>query len=80
MKSTSRYSSEPKSAMMIETHGAMKMPQIWRTQDAKKKFGRLVKNVVDDGPQIVTRHGKVTAVVMSIEEYRTLKRKTGRLI
>ena len=51
------------------------MPQIWRTQDAKKKFSKLVKNAVDDGPQIVTRHGKVTAVVLSIEEYRTLKRK-----
>lgn len=55
--------------------GVIDMPQIWRTQDAKRKFGKLVKNAVDDGPQIVTRHGKVTAVVLSIEEYRTLKRK-----
>lgn len=54
------------------------MPQIWCLQEAKAKLGRLVKNAVDEGPQVVTKHGKVQVVVLSIEEYRRLKIQTGK--
>jgi prevent-host-death family protein len=37
---------------------------IWALQDAKNKFSELVDKAVGDGPQVVTRHGKETVVVL----------------
>ncbi len=47
----------------------------WPLQDAKNKFSELVSRVCerDEGPQIVTRHGKRSAVVMSYEDYLKLR-------
>jgi prevent-host-death family protein len=44
----------------------------WQLQAAKAKFSELVRKAVDEGPQIVTRHGKDAVVVVSFEEYRKL--------
>ena len=45
----------------------------WQLQDAKQRFSRLVDAARDSGPQVVTRHGREVAVVLSIEEYRRLR-------
>jgi prevent-host-death family protein len=44
----------------------------WQLQDAKNKFSHLVDLIRNIGPQIVTRHGKEVAVVLSISEYKKL--------
>lgn len=44
----------------------------WQLQDAKQQFSRLVDRARSDGPQIVTRHGREVAVVISMEDYRLL--------
>jgi prevent-host-death family protein len=44
----------------------------WQLQEAKQQFSRVVDRARSDGAQIVTRHGKDVAVVVSIEEYRRL--------
>ena len=49
----------------------------WQLQDAKARFSELIDDTLEKGPQIVTRRGIDTAVVVSFEEWRRL-RETGR--
>ncbi|MCJ2096474.1 type II toxin-antitoxin system Phd/YefM family antitoxin [Methylobacterium sp. J-072] len=44
----------------------------WRLQDARSRFGELVRRVRSDGPQHVTVHGQEAVVVISAEEFRRL--------
>ncbi len=50
----------------------------WQLQEAKNKFSSLVELAANECPQIVTKHGKDTVVVISIEDYKKLSgHKTG---
>lgn len=49
------------------------MTRQWQLQEAKQRFSELIRAVGSDGPQVVTKHGRATAVVLDIEEYRRLK-------
>ena len=44
----------------------------WQVQEAKQRFSELVERAVSDGPQIVTKHGRPTVVVLEIGEFRRL--------
>ena len=44
----------------------------WQVQTAKQRFSELVERAVAEGPQIVTKHGRETVVVLEIGEYRRL--------
>ena len=44
----------------------------WQLQAAKQHFSELVERARNEGPQIVTKHGKDAVVVVSAEEYRRL--------
>ena len=44
----------------------------WQLQEAKARFSEVVRSANRE-PQIITVHGKESAVVLSIEEYRKLK-------
>ena len=44
----------------------------WQLQDAKNRFSEVVNKALRDGPQVVTRRGKKTVVVMSVEQYQIL--------
>jgi prevent-host-death family protein len=44
----------------------------WPLQDAKQGFSRVVDLAIQEGPQVITRHGREVAVVMSVAEYRQL--------
>ena len=44
----------------------------WQIKDAKNRFSELLEDAVLRGPQVITRHGTERAVVLSIEEYRSL--------
>jgi prevent-host-death family protein len=48
----------------------------WQIQDAKQRFSEMIRAVVHDGPQIITRHGEEVAVVVDVAEYRRLTRST----
>jgi len=41
----------------------------WQVQEAKQRFSELVDCAINDGPQVVTRHGKEVVVVLRIEDY-----------
>ncbi len=43
-------------------------------QDAKNRFSEIVNKALQDGPKVVTRRGKKTVVIMSVEQYQSLVR------
>ncbi len=45
----------------------------WQVQDAKARFSELLAVTLKKGPQVVTRRGVETAVLVSIDEWRRLK-------
>ncbi len=45
---------------------------IWPVQDAKARFSELLSACLSDGPQLVTRRGAETAVLIDIAEWRRL--------
>ena len=45
----------------------------WQLQDAKSRFSELIDAELEKGPQVVTRRGVDTAVVVSIDEWKKLK-------
>lgn len=50
---------------------------MWQVQQAKAQLTELIQRARNEGPQIITRHGKEQAVVLSIEDYRALERAGG---
>jgi prevent-host-death family protein len=49
-----------------------KEPPRWSVQDAKARFSELLEVSVKDGPQVITKRGVETAVLVPIEEWRRL--------
>lgn len=45
----------------------------WAVQDAKARFSELLDACVSEGPQVVTRRGTETAVLVPIGEWRRLE-------
>jgi antitoxin Phd len=45
----------------------------WQLQDAKARFSELIDDTLEKGPQVVTRRGIDTAVVVSVDEWKKLK-------
>jgi prevent-host-death family protein len=45
----------------------------WQLQEAKARFSELIDDTIEKGPQVVTRRGIDTAVVVSIDEWRKLR-------
>ena len=52
------------------------MSRKWPVQDAKSKFSELLDTALAEGPQIVTKRGVETAVLLPIEQWRQLERMT----
>lgn len=46
----------------------------WQLQDAKARFSEFLDAALEKGPQIVTRRGVETAVLVPIEDWRRLQR------
>jgi len=44
----------------------------WHVQDAKARFSEFLNTAIEKGPQIVTRRGVETAVLVDIAEWRRL--------
>ena len=49
------------------------MSNRWAVQDAKARFSELLDTVLADGPQIVTKRGVETAVLLPIDQWRRLE-------
>ena len=46
----------------------------WQVQDAKARFSEFLETAIKSGPQVVTRRGIETAVLVPIGEWRRLRR------
>lgn len=46
----------------------------WPVQDAKARFSELLETCLREGPQMVSRRGADSAVLVSIDEWRRMER------
>ena len=49
------------------------MTRTWQVQDAKARFSEFLEASLKEGPQVVTRRGIETAVLVPIGEWRRLQ-------
>lgn len=50
----------------------------WQVQEAKARFSELLRASVEEGPQVVSHHGKPTAVMVPIAQWQRLQRQQAR--
>ena len=55
------------------------MTDEWQLQDAKNKFSEVINLALSKGPQLITRRGEKTAVLLSYVEYEKLCKAQGKL-
>jgi prevent-host-death family protein len=55
------------------------MKRIWKLKEAKNKFSEVVKEALSQGPQIVTRRGIETVIILSYSEYCKLTMSQKKL-
>ncbi len=48
------------------------MAHTWQLQEAKNRFSEVVDEALKEGPQVITRRGIETAVVLSFTDYRKM--------
>lgn len=46
------------------------MGRVWQLQEAKNRFSEVVDKAIKHGPQIITKRGVETVIVLSCAEYR----------
>ncbi|HEY0606465.1 MAG TPA: type II toxin-antitoxin system Phd/YefM family antitoxin [Herpetosiphonaceae bacterium] len=48
------------------------MARVWQLQEAKNKLSEVVDEALSHGPQVITKRGVETAIVLSYADYRKL--------
>jgi antitoxin Phd len=48
------------------------MQRVWQLQEAKNKLSKVIEEATTQGPQVITKRGVETAIVLSYAEYRQL--------
>jgi prevent-host-death family protein len=56
------------------------MVRSWQLQEAKNRLSEVIERALKEGPQIITRRGVETAVVLSLADYKKLSLGRKRLI
>jgi antitoxin Phd len=51
----------------------------WQVQQAKARLSQVIDDAQTKGPQVITKHGAESAVVLSIAEYKALKHPTPQV-
>ncbi len=54
--------------------------KIWQLQEAKNRFSEVVNKALEEGPQIVTRHGEEIVIILSKAEYNRLVKSQTSLL
>lgn len=52
------------------------MGKVWQVQDAKARFSEFLEASLSEGPQVVTKRGVETAVLVPIEQWHRLEHMT----
>jgi antitoxin Phd len=50
----------------------------WPVQEAKSRFSELIDQSLAEGVQVITRHGRATAVVVSYAQWLAVSAKNQR--
>lgn len=50
---------------------------LWSVAAAKARFSELMEKAANEGPQTVTRNGRPTAVVVSVDEWERMTTRKG---
>lgn len=61
-------------------HWTKKEPPRWSVQDAKARFSELLGASIAEGPQMITKRGVETAVLVPIEEWNRLSKLKPRTL
>ncbi len=48
------------------------MQTVWKLQDAKNQFSKVVNDALEKGPQYIARRGTKTVVVLAVDEYEKM--------
>jgi antitoxin Phd len=48
------------------------MHRVWQLQEAKNKLSEVVEEALAHGPQVISKRGQETAIVLSYADYRKL--------
>ncbi len=54
--------------------------QTWQLQEAKNRLSEVVDKALHQGPQVITRRGAETAVVLSMADYRNMRQPETDLV
>ena len=54
--------------------------QTWQLQEAKNRLSEVVDKALHQGPQVITRRGVETAVVLSMADYRRMRQPETDLV
>ena len=46
---------------------------VWPLQEAKNKLSEVIDRAATSGPQVVTRHGRRVAVIVSAQEFDSMR-------
>jgi prevent-host-death family protein len=52
----------------------------WKLREAQNRLSELVRKARQEGPQVITLHGRDAAVVVSAREYQRIARPKGNLV
>ena len=52
----------------------------WQLQDAKNRLSEVVRKARQEGPQVITLHGRDAVVVVSARDYRRIAQPKGSLV
>ena len=55
------------------------MENEWQLQEAKNKLSEVINLAITKGPQLISRRGEKTAVLIAYTEYEKLCKAGGRL-
>jgi antitoxin Phd len=49
----------------------------WQLQEAKNRLSEVVRRAREDGPQVISVHGRDAVVVLEVDEYKRLRNPAG---
>ncbi len=55
------------------------MNSVWQIQDAKNKLSEVIIRALTQGPQVITKHGEKTVVVIAYAEYEKMRKSQVKL-
>jgi prevent-host-death family protein len=65
--------------MVIMTTQPGRQSAEWPVADAKARFSEMIERALAEGPQIVTRKGRKTVVIVPVDEWERRTRRQGSL-